>query len=110
MLLTVSSCTIDTACSSSLYALDAAVNSLRSGQCDAAIVAGTNMILTVEQQMISAKLGILSPTSMCHTFDASADGYGRGEGVASLYLKTLSDALRDGNPIRALIRGTAVNT
>ena len=53
---------------------------------------------------------VLSPSSQCHTFNAHADGYGRGEGVGALYLKRLSDAIRDGDPIRAVIRGSAVNS
>lgn len=60
--------------------------------------------------MNTAKLGILSPTSTCHTFDKRADGYGRAEGAGALYLKRLGDAIRDGNPIRGVIRGSAVNT
>jgi acyl transferase domain-containing protein len=59
--------------------------------------------------MNTAKLGVLSPTSACHTFDASADGYGRAEGAGALYVRRLSDAIRDGNPIRGVIRATAVN-
>ena len=55
------------------------------------------------------KGGVISATSTCHTFDASADGYGRAEGVNALYVKRLSTALRDGDPIRAVIRGTAIN-
>lgn len=55
------------------------------------------------------KGGVLSPTSTCHTFDASADGYGRAEGVSALYVKRLSTALKDGDPIRAVVRGTAIN-
>lgn len=55
------------------------------------------------------KAGVLSPTSQCHTFDTSADGYGRGEGIGALYMKRLSDALRDGDPIRSVIRGSAIN-
>ncbi|EUC39811.1 hypothetical protein COCMIDRAFT_41753 [Bipolaris oryzae ATCC 44560] len=55
------------------------------------------------------KMGVLSPTSTCHTFSADADGYGRAEGIGALYLKRLSDAVRDGDPIRAVIRGTAAN-
>jgi acyl transferase domain-containing protein len=66
--------------------------------------------MTVDQHMNTAKLGILSPTSTCHTFDASADGYGRAEGAGALFLKRLSDAIRDGDPIRGVIRSTAVNT
>ncbi|KAI1188567.1 hypothetical protein F5B17DRAFT_262823 [Nemania serpens] len=102
--------TINTACSSSIYALHNACHALRSRDCDAAIVGGVNLIITVDQHMNTAKLGILSPTSTCHTFDASADGYGRAEGAGALYIKRLSDAIREGDPIRGVIRSTAVNT
>ncbi|KAF2972065.1 hypothetical protein GQX73_g1627 [Xylaria multiplex] len=102
--------TINTACSSSIYALHNACHALRNRDCDAAIVGGVNLIITVDQHMNTAKLGILSPTSTCHTFDASADGYGRAEGVGALYVKRLSDAIRDGDPIRGVVRATAVNT
>ncbi|KAI1176523.1 hypothetical protein F4777DRAFT_587930 [Nemania sp. FL0916] len=74
-----------------------------------AVVGGTNLILDAAVQMAVDKMGVLSHTSTCHTFDASADGYGRAEGIGALYLKRLSDALRDGDPIRAVIRGTAAN-
>lgn len=84
-----------------------ACHALRARDCEAALVAGVNLILTVDQHMNTAKLGILSPTSTCHTFDASADGYGRAEGAGALYLKRLSDALRDGDVIRTVIRSTA---
>jgi acyl transferase domain-containing protein len=68
------------------------------------------LILTVDQHMNTAKLSILSPTSTCHTFDESADGYGRAEGAGALYLKRLSDAIRDRDVIRGVIRSSAVNT
>ncbi len=55
------------------------------------------------------KLGALSATSRSHTFDASADGYARGEGFAALYLKTSSQAMKDASPIRGLITGSAIN-
>lgn len=100
---------LDTACSSSLYALHHAVLGLDAHDCDAAIVASANLIQTTEQQLIAVKAGILSPDSYCHTFDESANGYGRAEGVCAIYLKRLSDAVRDGDPIRSVIRGTAVN-
>jgi acyl transferase domain-containing protein len=64
----------------------------------------------VDRHIASGKLGTLSPTSTCHTFDASADGFGRGDGVAAIYIKRLSDAIADGDPIRAVIRATAVNS
>ncbi|KAI0879957.1 polyketide synthase [Annulohypoxylon maeteangense] len=101
--------TIDTACSSSLYALHQALNAMRMDDCDSVIVASCNMIMSPELHIAAAKSGVLSPTGTCHTFDASADGYGRAEGVNAIYVKRLSDALRDGNPIRAIIRGSAVN-
>ncbi|KAL5361193.1 ketoacyl-synt-domain-containing protein [Aspergillus floccosus] len=102
--------TINTACSSSVYAIHNACNALRAGDCVAAIAGGVNLILTVDQHINTAKLGVLSDTSTCHTFDASADGYGRAEGAGALYLKRLSDAMRDGDVIRGVIRSSAVNT
>ncbi|KAH6649445.1 hypothetical protein F5144DRAFT_616611 [Chaetomium tenue] len=100
----------NTACSSSMYALHNACNALRNREADAAIVAGVNLIITVDQHMNTAKLGVLSPTSTCHTFDASADGYGRADAAGAVYLKPLSDAIRDGDPIRGVIRSSAVNS
>ncbi|KAI0384272.1 putative polyketide synthase [Hypomontagnella monticulosa] len=102
--------TINTACSSSVYAIHNACHALRARDCSAAIVGGVNLIITVDQHMNTAKLGVLSPTSTCHTFDETADGYGRGEAAGAIYLKRLSDAMRDGDPIRGVIRSTAVNT
>ncbi|KUI63312.1 Lovastatin diketide synthase LovF [Cytospora mali] len=101
---------INTACSSSVYAVHNACNSLRARDCDSALVGGVNMIVTVDQHMNTAKLGIMSPTSFCHTFDSSADGYGRAEGAGALFLKRLDDAVRDGDTIRAVIRSSAVNS
>lgn len=103
------SLTVDTACSSSLYCLHLACQELDKHGCDAVIVAGANLIQTPESQMSAARTGVLSETSACHTFDASADGYGRGEGVGALLLKRLSDAIQDNDPIRSIIRGTAAN-
>ena len=100
---------VDTACSSSLYCLHTACTALDMGDCEAAVVAGVNLIQSPEQHIATMKAGVLSPTSTCHTFDAAADGYGRGESVGALYLKRLSDAIRDGDAIRSVIRGTAVN-
>ncbi|RYP81008.1 hypothetical protein DL769_002188 [Monosporascus sp. CRB-8-3] len=77
--------------------------------CDAAIVAGANLILGPDAQIYTTKLGAVSPTSRCHTFDAAADGYARAEGFGAIYLKRLSDAIAQGNPIRAVVRGTSVN-
>ncbi|KAL8758326.1 MAG: hypothetical protein Q9199_001582 [Rusavskia elegans] len=85
------------------------MGAIRAGECDAAIAAGSNLILAPDLQLFSAKLGAMSSTSTCHTFDASADGYARGEGFGALYLKKLSSAIENCDPIRAVIRGTAVN-
>lgn len=103
------SLTLDTACSSSLYCLHLACTALESGECDAAVVAGANLIQSPEMHLTAVKAGILSETATCHTFDLSADGYGRAEAVGSLYLKRLKDAVRDNDPIRSVIRGTAIN-
>ncbi|KAH8433410.1 type I polyketide synthase [Aspergillus melleus] len=100
---------VDTSCSSSLYALHSACLALDAQDCDAAVVASANLIQSPEQQMAAVKAGILSPDSTCHTFDETANGYGRAEGVSAVYLKRLSDALRDGDPIRSVIKGTSVN-
>jgi len=104
------SMTIDTACSSSLVALHQAVLSLRSGECKMACVAGANLILTPEQFIVESSLHMLSPTGHCRMWDAGADGYARGEGLAALFIKPLSQALADGDHIEAIIRETGVNS
>jgi acyl transferase domain-containing protein len=101
--------TVDTACSSSLVALHQACGSLRQGECDAALVGGTNLILVPELSEAFAQTGMLSPDGVCRTFDKEANGYVRGEGVAVVVLKRLSDARRDGDRVEAVVRGTAVN-
>ena len=103
------SMTIDTACSSSLVALHQAVQSLRSGESAAAIVAGANLILGPEAYIYESKLHMLSPTGRSRMWDASADGYARGEGFAAIMLKPLSKALKDGDHIESIIRETGVN-
>ena len=92
-----------------MYALHHACQSLEAGDCSAAIVGGTNLIFGIEQHIGSVRLGVLSPTSICHTFDEAADGYARAEGVGALYLKRLSDAISDRDPIRAVVRSTSIN-
>jgi len=67
-------------------------------------------MLTVDQQMNTAKMGVLSPNSQSHPFDESADGYGRAEGIGAIYIKSLSAALRDRDPIRSIIRSTATTS
>ncbi|PQE17058.1 polyketide synthase protein [Rutstroemia sp. NJR-2017a BBW] len=101
---------IDTACSSSLVSLHTAVMALRNRECDAAVVAGANLVQLPEQHMATMKAGVLSGTSTCHTFDSSADGYARADGIGALFVKRLSDAIRDRDPIRSVIRASAINT
>ncbi|CAI4215820.1 unnamed protein product [Parascedosporium putredinis] len=103
------SMTIDTACSSSLFALHLAVQSLRSGESPAAIVAGANLALSPEQFVAESKLKMLSPDGRSRMWDKDANGYARGDGVAALVLKTLSAALADGDTIECLIRETGIN-
>lgn len=99
---------VDTACSSSLVALHLACQGLRNGECDSALAAGVNLLLTPHHFVYFSKLGALSPDGHCKSFDASANGYARGEGCGAVLLKRLSDARRDGDTILALIRGSAI--
>ena len=100
--------TLNTACSSSLVAFHLACQSLQRGESSLAIVGGTNLILSADAMIPMAAMHVLSPDYRCHTFDKSANGYARGEGIYSMILKPLSAALRD-NTIRAIVRGTALN-
>ncbi|HWU89704.1 MAG TPA: beta-ketoacyl synthase N-terminal-like domain-containing protein, partial [Kofleriaceae bacterium] len=100
---------VDTACSSSLVALHLACRSLRSGESTAAIVGGVNAMLSPTITVSFSKAGFMAPDGRCKPFDASADGYVRGEGAAVVILKPLSRALGDGDRIYAIIRGSAVN-
>lgn len=109
MINAIYSFTLDTGCSSSLYSLHQAISALDAHECDAAIVCAANLLQSPEQQLATMKAGVLSSTGTCHTFDDQADGYGRADGLGALYLKKLSKAIADGDPIRALIRGSAVN-
>ncbi|MFN8400210.1 MAG: amino acid adenylation domain-containing protein [Anaerolineales bacterium] len=100
---------VDTACSSSLVAAHLACQSLQNGESDLGVVGGVNLILTPELTITFSQARMLSPDGRCKTFDASADGYVRGEGCGVIILKRMSDAIRDGDNILALIRGSAVN-
>ncbi|PKX89491.1 type I polyketide synthase [Aspergillus novofumigatus IBT 16806] len=103
------SLTIATACSSSLSALHVACQALQTGSCSSAIVAGTNMLLTPSMSVTLSENMVLSPDGLCKAFDANANGYGRGEAVNAVYIKTLDKAIADGDPIRAIIRATSAN-
>jgi acyl transferase domain-containing protein/acyl carrier protein len=100
---------VNTACSSSLTAVHFAIRSLRAGDCTMAIVGGVNLLLTPGTTVAAAQLQLLSADGRCKTFDARADGMGRGEGCGVVVLKKLDDALRDGDRVLAVIRGSAVN-
>ncbi|WP_416904852.1 type I polyketide synthase [Micromonospora echinospora] len=100
---------VDTACSSSLVAVHLACRSLRSGESDLALAAGVHLVLTPEGTIYLSRTKALSPDGRCKTFDAAADGYGRGEGCGVVVLKRLSDAQRDGDRVLAVVRGSAVN-
>lgn len=100
---------IDTACSSSLVALHWAVQSLRLGEADMAIAGGVNLTLTVDGSVLTSRARMMSFDGRCKTFDASADGYVRGEGCGILLLKRLVDAERDGDRVLAVVRGSALN-
>ncbi|KAJ6443902.1 polyketide synthase [Purpureocillium lavendulum] len=103
------SMTLDTGCSGSLVSVHLAAQSLRNGESSLALAAGAGLILTPATMMPMTALNFLSPDGKCFTFDARANGYGRGEGVGVVVMKRLSDALRDNDTIRAVIRGTSVN-
>ncbi|MBL8150512.1 MAG: mycocerosate synthase, partial [Blastocatellia bacterium] len=100
---------LDTACSSSLNAIHLAAQSLRTGECSIAMAGGVNLLLTPTRHISFSKAGLMSPTGSCKSFDHRADGYVRSEGAAIILLKPLADALRDGDRIFGLIKGTAVN-
>ncbi|KAL4974207.1 ketoacyl-synt-domain-containing protein [Aspergillus desertorum] len=103
------SMTIDTACSSSLIAVHQAVQALRSGESRVAVACGTQVILGPEVFIFESKMKMLSPTGRSRMWDADADGYARGEGVAAVVLKRLCDAIADGDHIECLIRSTGAN-
>lgn len=103
------SMTIDTACSSSLVAVHQGVQALRSGESSVAVACGTQVILGPEMYIGESKLKMLSPHGRSAMWDASADGYARGEGIAAVILKRLSDAIADGDHIACIVRETGVN-
>jgi len=100
---------VDTACSASLAALHLACESLRRGECGAALAGGVNLILDPVQQRELVRMGMLSPTDACRSFGAGADGFVQGEGVGVAVLKTLEAALADGDRVLGVILGSAAN-
>jgi acyl transferase domain-containing protein len=100
---------VDTACSSSLVALHLACQSLRLRESRMALAAGVHVMLSPSNTIVFCKSKMMSPEGRCKTFGDSADGFVLGEGCGVLVLKRLSDAQADGDPILALIRGSAIN-
>ena len=100
---------IDTACSSSLVAVHRAVRALQAGECTLAVAGGVSVLLSPRPFVLGRQMGMLSPRGRCRTFDKSADGYVKGEGVGAVLLKPLSRALADGDHIHGIIRASGVN-
>ena len=100
---------IDTACSSSLVSIHQACQSLRLGETNLALAGGINLILSPEPTISFSRARMMASDGRCKTFDDRADGYVRGEGCGVVVLKPLEDALRDGDPVLAVVKGSAVN-
>ncbi|KAI0016501.1 lovastatin nonaketide synthase [Xylariomycetidae sp. FL0641] len=100
---------LDSACSSSLLALHLACQELRLGNTSMGVVGGANLVFHPNWMKLLTDYNFLSPSGRSRSFDQRADGYARGDGNAIIVVKRLEDAIRDGNPIRAVIRNTASN-
>jgi hypothetical protein len=106
---THNSITVKTACSSALICLHMACEAIRSGEITSAIVGGANLLMSPTMTIAMSEQGVLSADGSSKTFDAAADGYARGEAINALYVKRLDEAIRDRNPIRAIVRSTGTN-
>lgn len=103
------SVTVRTACSAGLTGLNEACLAIARGDCESALVCGSNLVMSPSTILAESEQGVLNAEASCNTFSAHANGYARGEAVLSVFLKPLSVAERDGTPIRAVISGAAVN-
>ncbi|MFD9125587.1 beta-ketoacyl synthase N-terminal-like domain-containing protein [Kitasatospora sp. NPDC059571] len=101
--------TVDSACSSSLVAVHLARTALLAGECDTALAGGANLVLGTTLDLIYQQSGLAAPDGRCKPFSSAADGIGRAEGIGVVVLRRLADALRDGQPVYAVLRGSAVN-
>ncbi len=101
--------TMDTACSSSLVALHQACKSIQRKECTTALVGGANILLSPEVMVNFSQANMLSKDGKCKTFDDSANGYVRGEGVGMIMIKSLAQAKKDNNSIIAIVKGSAIN-
>ena len=106
---TGSSISLDTACSSSLVAVHLAIKSLRDRECNMALAGGVNRLISPKVSLNFTRANMLSPDARCKTFDESANGFVRSEGCGVVVLKRLSDAIADGDRIRAVLLGSATN-
>jgi len=100
---------VDSACSSSLTAIHLALDSLYSGMCEAAIAGGVSLIVDPQHMLELTALGMLSEGAQCRSFGRNADGFVDAEGVGAVVLKPLDHALRDGDTVYAVIKGSALN-
>ncbi len=103
------SMTLHTACSSSLVAVHLACQAIRNGECQIALAGGVQLMLSPYTMVLASKFGALSPDGRCHTFDARANGYVRGEGGGVVTLEPLSRALIEGRRVYGVIRSSAIN-
>ena len=103
------SVSVDTACSSGMTALHFGVQAIRRGECESAVIAGVNLLMSPSVMIQFSKLGVMSPDGRCKSFTDIADGYVRSEGCGVVIVKPLAAAIRDHNHIYAVIKGTAIN-
>ena len=101
--------TLGTACSSGMVAFHQGCQSIRAKESKMAVVGASNLLLNSEMFIALSNQNFLSSTGCCHPFDSAGNGYGRAEGIAAIILKNVGDAIRDGDPIRAIVRGSGAN-
>lgn len=103
------SVTVRTACSAGLTGLNEACLAIARGDCESAIVCGSNLVMSPSTILAESEQGVLNPEASCNTFSDHANGYARGEAIVAIFVKALGTAERDRSPVRAVITGAAVN-